>query len=352
MRVAIIGLSQSGKRTVFRSLTGSHVAARGTHRHEIEIGNVKVPDARLERLSEIFQPPKVIHVDIDFMDIAGALSNQKGVGLTPDIISEIRSADALLAVISAFSNPSVVHPLGSNDPLRDIRSIEAELNLTDLIQIEKRLKRMEKERSGGLEKDALLRAKECLEAERPLRRSGLNETELKILAGFSFLSQKPVLLLLNIGEEEIGKQAEPEIAAYVEENNLSLMQYCGEIELEISELEPQEQESFFAEMGLEGSGKERLIRKMYEMLRLISFFTIADTEIRAWSISQGTRAVKAAGKVHTDMERGFIRAEVINFDEFSKYGSMQASRDSGHLRLEGKDYEVCDGDLIKFRFNV
>jgi GTP-binding protein YchF len=350
MRVTIIGLPQSGKTTVFKSLTGARIGAgRG---HDVQVGNVKVPDARLDRLAEIFKPPKVVHADIDFDDIAGARAGEVGAGLTPHVISEIRNADALVTVIAAFENPSVIHPLGSVDILRDIKNIEAELNLTDLMQVEKRLQRMEKERSKGLEKDALLRAKQWLDEEKPLRFLDLSESELKVLSGFSFLSLKPLLMLLNIGENEIGAPPVPEIVQYAEENSHSLMEYCAEIELEISELEPEEQADFLIEMGLQDSGRERFVRKVYEMLSLVSFFTIADTEIRAWSVPSGTHAVHAAGKVHSDMERGFIRAEVINFKEFSEAGSMQAARDAGHLRLEGKDYEVCDGDLIKFRFHV
>lgn len=351
MKVALIGLAQSGKTTVFRSLTGAQSAAGGRG-HEVQAGNVKVPDARLDSLGEIFKPPKLIHADIDFLDVVGAHAEHAGAGLTQEVINEIRGADALVAVVAAFDSPSVVHPLGSNDPLRDIGNIDAELNLTDLMQVEKRLERMEKEHSKGMENDALARVKEWLDAEKPLRLLDLNETERKLLAGYSFLSQKPLLLLLNIGEDKIGGPPDGKVAEYVERNRHSIMPYCAEVELEISELEADEQADFLAEMGLCDSGRERFVRKVYEMLRLVSFFTIADTEIRAWSIPGGTPAVRAAGKVHTDMECGFIRAEVINFEEFDRLGSMQAARDGGRLRLEGKDYEVCDGDLIKFRFNV
>ncbi|UCD56314.1 MAG: redox-regulated ATPase YchF, partial [Candidatus Hydrogenedentota bacterium] len=348
----ITGLAQSGKTTVFRSLVGFSGGSKETHGQGIHVGNVKVPDARLDRLAEIFKPPKVVNADIDFMDIVGVRADQKGAGLTPQVITEIRTADALVAVVRAFNNPSVVHPLGTIDPLRDIKNVEAELSLTDMIQIEKRLQKIEKEHSDGMEKEALLRVRGVLDAEGPLRLLRLNESELRTLAGFCFLSQKPLLLLLNIGEDDIGEPPNPEVAGFAEKNGHCLMQYCAEIELEISELEPEEQAGFLAEMGLQGSGKERLVRKVYDMLRLISFFTIGDTEIRAWSIPNGTPALQAAGKVHSDMERGFIRAEVINFEDFSEIGSMQAARDSGHLRLEGKDYEVRDGDLMRFRFHV
>ena len=352
MKVALIGLAQSGKTTVFKSLTGAQSASAGSKSHEVQMGNVKVPDSRLDRLAEIFEPPRIVYGDIDFVDVVGTRGEHEGAGLTPQVITEIRSADALVAIVAAFENPSVVHPLGSNDPLRDIRNIDAELNLTDLMQVEKRIERMEKERTKGLEKDALLRAKEWLDTEKALRLLELNETDEKLLSGYSFLSQKPPLLLLNISEDLIGKPPDNAVTEYVEHNRHSIMPYCAEIELEISELEAEEQSDFLAEMGLKDSGRERFVGKVYEMLNLISFFTIADTEIRAWSIPQGTHAVKAAGKVHSDMERGFIRAETINFERFDQLGSMQAARDSGELRLEGKDYEVQDGDLIKFRFHV
>jgi len=352
MKAAIIGLQQSGKTTVFRSLTSIHSVSKEARGQGIQIGNVKVPDTRLERLADIFKPPKTIGADVDFMDMVGARTDQKGAGLTPQVVTEIRSVDALVVVVRAFDNASVIHPLGTIDPLRDMKNIEAELSLTDMIQIEKRLQRIEKEHSDDREKEALLRAKEWLDAENPLRLSEMNEPELRMLSGFSFLSQKPLMLLNNIGEANVGEPFDQGLSDYAERNGLHLTQYCAEIELEISELEPEEQEGFFAEMGLEGTGRERLIRNVYEMLHLISFFTIADTEIRAWSIPEGTCAVNAAGKVHSDMERGFIRAEVINFEDFLQVGSMQAARDGGHLRLEGKDYEVRDGDLIRFRFNV
>jgi GTP-binding protein YchF len=352
MRVAIIGLAQSGKTTVFKSLAGAPGGAGETHGRAIQMGNIKVPDARLEHLAEVFKPPKVVNAAVDFMDIAGGHQEQEGAGLTPQVVTEIRNADALVVVVRAFGNPSVVHPLGTIEPLRDIRNIEAELCLTDMIQIEKRLQKIEKEHSDGMEKEALLRAKEFLDSEKPLHLLKLNESESRTLSGFSFLSQKPSLLLLNIGEDAIGAPPDPEVASFAEKNGHRLMRYCAEIELEISELEPEEQADFLAEMGLHGSGGERLLRNVYEMLSLVSFFTIADTEIRAWSVPRGTRAVDAAGKVHSDMERGFIRAEVINFKDFIEVGSMQAARAGGHLRLEGKDYKVSDGDMIKFRFHV
>ncbi len=352
MKVAIIGLHQSGKTTVFRSLAGIPTALKDTHAQAIHVGNVKVPDARFDRLAEIFKPPKLVHADVDFMDVPGAPAERKGAGLTPQVIAEIRNVDALVVVVRAFNNPSVPHPLDTIDPLRDLRNIEAELCLGDLIQIENRLQRMAKERPDPMEKEALLKVKACLDEEKPLRLLSLNEAESRILTGFSFLSRKPSLLLLNIGEDNVGKTPAAEVVDFAEKQKYSLIQYCAEIELEISELPPDEQAAFLAEMGLQDSGRDRLVRKVYEKLHLISFFTIADTEIRAWSIPKGTRAATAAGKVHSDMERGFIRAEVINFDDFEKIGSMHAARESGHLRLEGKDYEVRDGDLIKFRFHV
>ncbi|MBI5115370.1 redox-regulated ATPase YchF [Candidatus Poribacteria bacterium] len=352
MKVAIIGLHQSGKTTVFKSLVGAVASPKNSHGQGIHVGNVKVPDNRLDRLVEIFNPPKIVHADIDFMDMAGARPDEKGTGLTPQVIIEMRSADAIVAVVRAFNNPSVPHPLDTIDPLRDMKNIEAELNVTDMIQIENRLQRMARERSDTMEKEALLKAKECLDAEKPLRLLDMNETEIRILTGFHFLSRKPLLLLLNISEQDIGKPPGKELTDFAERNDCSLMPYCAEVELEISELQPDEQAGFLVEMGLHDSGKDRFVRKVYEMLRLISFFTAGETEVHAWSVAKGIRAINAAGKVHSDMERGFIRAEIINFEDFVKIGSMQAARESGHLRLEGKDYEVCDGDMVVFRFNV
>lgn len=351
MKVAIIGLAQSGKTSVFASLTGAQPASGGKG-HEVQVGNVKVPDARLDRLTEMFKPRKTVYANIDFLDVVAPRTEQGGAGLTSEVITEIRSADALVAVTADFENPSVVHPLGSTDALRDIKDIDIELNLTDLQQAEKRIKRMEKERITGLEKEAMMRAARWLEEEKPLRLLDLNDTERKLLFGYRFLSQKPLLLLLNVGEDKIGKPVDAAIMEYATENRHSLMQYCAEIEREISELEPEEQVEFLAELGLEDSGKARLVRKVYEVLRLISFLTIGEDEVRAWSIPLGTRAVKAAGKIHSDIERGFIRAETINYEEFTRLGSMKAARDGGHLRLEGKDYEVQDGDMMDFRFNV
>jgi GTP-binding protein YchF len=350
MKVVLVGLAQSGKTTIFNSLTGMHSA--GGRGHEVQMGNVKVPDARIDCLTRIFKPRKTTYADIDFLDVAGVRTEQTGSGFTQQVLAEMRSADAIVAVVADFDNPAIVHPLGRTDPLRDIKNIDAELSLTDLMQIEKRLDRIERERKKGLEKDTLVRAMEWLNEEKPLRLLELDDTAYKQLAGYNFLSRKPLLLLLNIGENKIGQPPDAAITEYVEENRHSLMQYCAEIELELSTLKPDEQAEFLADMGLQGSGKERFVRKVYEMLRLISFLTVGEDEVRAWSIPRGTLAVKAAGKIHSDIERGFIRAEGINFEEFARLGSMRAARDGGHLRLEGKDYEVCDGDIINFRFNV
>jgi hypothetical protein len=351
MKVAIIGLAQSGKSTVFQSLTGAQPVAPGKG-SGIQTGNVKVPDLRLDRLTEIFKPQKTVHADIDFLDIVAPRTEQGGAGLTSDIITEVRNADALVAVTADFDNPAVVHPLDSIDPLRDIKEIDIELNLTDLQQAEKRIKRMEKERTTGLEKDAVVRVAKWLEEEKPLRLLDLSDTEGKLLFGYKFLSQKPLLQALNVGEGKIGKPVDAAIAEYADENRHSIMQYCAEIEREISELEPDEQAGFLEDLGLEDSGKARFIRKVYELVRLISFLTVGEDEVRAWSVPLGISAVKAAGKIHSDIERGFIRAETINYGEFIRLGSLKAARDGGHLRLEGKDYDIQDGDIINFRFNV
>jgi hypothetical protein len=267
-------------------------------------------------------------------------------------VAEIRTADALVVVARAFANPSVVHPSGSINPLRDFRDVEAELALNDLMQIEKRLQRIEKEHSKGPEKELLTRVKTLLEAEKPLRTVSLSPVEQAEISGFAFLSRKPALLLLNISESDIGRAAYPELESFGRSRGVSLACFCAEIEAEIAELEEREQVAFLQELGLDTPGRERLIREVYRLLRLISFFTIGDREIRAWSIPEGTNALNAAGKIHSDMERGFIRAEVINFDAFTEATSMHAAKEAGLLRLEGKEYRVADGDIIKFRFHV
>lgn len=351
MKVALIGLAQSGKSAVFRSLGGG-VPGEGAGGHSLQVANIKVPDERLDKLAEMFNPPKVVHADIDFMDVAGGRADQKGAGLSPQIVIEVRTADALIVTVRAFENPAVVHPLGSVDPVRDAKNVEAELTLNDLIQVEKRLQRMEKEHSDGLEKELLIRAKTLLDEEKPLRLLDVSPVEEGIIAGFSFLSRKPLLLLLNVSEGDIGRNPYPEADGFAAAKGYSLARYCAEIEAEIAELEQEEQAAFLEELGLDKSGRERLIREVYRLLRLVSFFTIGDTEIRAWSIPEGTNAVVAAGKIHSDMERGFIRAEVINFDMLMQQGSMQSAKESGRLRLEGKDSLICDGDIVKFRFHV
>jgi hypothetical protein len=350
MKVVLIGLAQSGKSEVFRSLGGQ--PSGETFEFSTHVANIKVPDERLTRLGEIFKPPKIVYADIDIMDITGGAPEQKGVALSTQVINEIRTADALIVVVGAFENPSVAHPLNSIDPLRDTKNIEAELTLNDLMQVEKRMQRMEKERSSALEKDLLLQVKAALDEEKPLRLLELSAAEQTILRGFNFLSHKPALLLLNVSEADIGKNVYAEIDEFAAGNGCPVMRYCADIEREISELEPAEQEEFLAELALEKPGRERFIREMYRLLRLISFFTAGETEVHAWSVPVGINALNAAGKIHSDIERGFIRAEMIDFETFIAVGSMQAAKGAGQLRLEGKEYRVADGDIITFRFHV
>lgn len=350
MKVAIIGLAQSGKTTVFRSLCGCRPGE--TSGQQMHVANVKVPDDRLEYLAGIFKPSKVVHSDIDFMDIAAGRLDQKGAGLSPKVVTEIRSTDALVMVIRAFENPAVVHPLTTIDPIRDAGNVTAELILSDLIQVEKRIEKIEKEHSDGLEKELLLKMKQVLDEGRPLRLIRFTPAEQIIVTGFNFLSQKPLLLILNISESDINAHAFPEFDDLALANGYSLMRYCAEIEAEMSELDEEGQAGFLAELGLQRPGRERMITEVYRLLHLISFLTVGEDEVRAWSIPEGTSAVRAAGKVHTDMERGFIKAEVIQYEDFKRFGSMHAAKEAGFLRLEGKSYEVQDGDIISFRFHV
>jgi len=350
MKVAIIGLAQSGKTTLFRSLCGGMPGEVSSQ--QMHVANLKVPDGRLEYLAGIFKPSKVVHADIDFMDIVGGRLDQKGAGLSPNVVTEIRSTYALVLVIRAFENPAVGHPLTTIDPARDARNVEAELLLNDLIQVEKRLEKIEKEHSDGLEKELLLKVKLVLDEGKPLRLTEFSAAEKSILTGFSFLSQKPLLLLLNISETDIGGHPFPGLDELTLATGYSLMRYCAEIEAEMSELDEEGQAGFLAELGLERPGRERVITEVYRLLHLISFLTVQGDEVRAWSVPEETTAVNAAGKVHSDMERGFIKAEVIHYDDFKRLGSMHAAKEAGLLRLEGKNYEVQDGDIISFRFHV
>ncbi|MFQ6111419.1 MAG: redox-regulated ATPase YchF [Nitrospinota bacterium] len=362
MRVGIIGLPGSGKTTLFNALTGASAptgdfGSGGTHR-----AVAQVPDARLDFLGEAHPGKKVIHATVEYVD-EPALGEEAGRRRpTVDELPEaLKVADALLLVVRAFEDPRVPHPRGRVDPLKDCEDAQLDLILRDLAVIEKRRERIStssgkaKREEDAQELELLKRLSEELEAERPLRACALKEEEVKLLRGFGFLSAKPLLIAVNTGEEELraaGGKLGGEWEALSGKPLTSSLSLCAKLEMELSELEPEERREFLEDFDLKELALTRVLRDSYRLLGLISFFTIGKEEVRAWSIPEGTRALKAAGQVHSDMERGFIKAEVVAFDDFRSLGSMAAVREKGLLRLEGKDYPVRDGDIIQFRFHV
>ncbi len=352
MKAGIVGLPGSGKTTIFRVLTRAAAPDVADHgrRSRPNVAVVKVPDRRVEFLASVFEPRKTTFATIEFVDIAGLIR-----GRTREMVLDpVRDVDALVHVVRAFPDDAVPHPDGTVDAERDIRNLDAELILADLASIEKRLERLEmdlkKIKDPGLasERDFLVQARAWLEDERPLREMSIDAAIERRIRGFAFLSAKPMVLALNIGEDDIerlrgggrGGESRP---------NTERVLVCGRLEAEMAELAPDELDGFLDDYGLSESGMVRLIRSTYRLLGLISFLTAGDAECRAWTIRRGTRAGRAAGAIHTDLEKHFIRAEVAAFDDFEKHGGFASLREKGLLRLEGRDYEVRDGDIVTVR---
>lgn len=350
MHIGIVGPQYSGKTTVFSALTGIVQDAESGGK-KANIGMIQVPDERVDQLYAIYKSKKVTYADISFVDIQSPLEkkNEQG-GLDSQTIAQLRNADALVIVVRAFENEAVPHPRDKIDPGADFLNYEEELRITDYIQIENRLERIKKENKKGIEPDTLQKCLDQLEAGKPLRLLGLSEPEQKVIEGFRFLTQKPVLVLINETEGE--NRSYPEILKEAEQAGSGCMNLSAKLEQEISQLPAGEQEEFLKEMGLERPAREKFIRESYKMMELISFFTVGEDEVRAWTIEQHTKAPGAAGKIHSDLERGFIRAEVVHYDDFIAAGSMAKAREGGTLRQEGKEYVVKDGDILEIKFNV
>ena len=358
MKAGIIGFPLSGKTTLFKILTKAHIdTLRLTAgRAEPHVGIATVPDQRLDELSKLFSPKKTTHATVEYIDVAGLV---KGESKDATQLGNLKNVDALVHVVRAFADDSLAHVDGSVDPGRDIANLELELLLSDLAIIEKRLERLEKDvkkqKNAALERELeLLRScKICVEGEKPIRSMELGEEEKKILRGFMFLSEKPILHVLNLSDSD-ADQIDHVISVYHLEQiagqpNVAVTAVCGKVEAELVELSGEDARLFLADYGLKESGLDRLIRVTYQLLGLISFFTVGDDECRAWTIKRGTSALKAAGVIHSDIERCFIRAEVIHCDRLLEVQGLAAARDKGLLRMEGKSYVVQEGDVINFR---
>ena len=369
MKVGIVGLPQVGKTTIFNLLTGARMETSSWGgKEEAHIGVAQVPDPDLDRLAEIFQPKKVTYATVEYIDVPGlargegkaALEGQAR-GLTA-LLSSLKLTDALLHVVRAFEDDSIPHPEGSVDPARDIGLFELEIIFSDLAIVEKRLERLEKDLKKGksseleLERSLLERFKTALEQEQPLRALDLTEEEKKRVKGYTFLSAKPLLLVLNLGDADIA-----EISNSVEKfqlqkqagmKHVGITAVCGKIEAEIASLPPEDAQAFMTDLGLSGSGLTRLIQESYSLLGLISYYTAGKPEVRAWTIPRGMSAAQAAGVIHSDFEKGFIKAEVVSYQDMVDAGSFPEAKNRGVLRLEGRDYGVRERDVILFRFNV
>ena len=358
MKTGIIGLPQVGKTSLFRILTKANLSEHAfSNPREAHIGVAKVPDERLDKLAALYHPKKLTHASVEYVDV-GAIG-QDALKETA-YIGHLRQVDALIHVLRAFENDAIPH-VGAIDPLRDIKNVEFDLMVSDLGQIEKRLERLEKDlkkmKTPELEKEneLLIKAKAFLETEKPLREMEMSPEDKKRIRGFMFLSEKPMLYVLNIGEStELGKDLDAAVAKYklsevTARPNAGASAICGKVEAELAEMTDEDAAEFLGSYGLTESGLARLIRKSYHLLGLISFFTAGEDECRAWTIPIHTKAVNAAGAIHSDLEKHFIRAETIRWDQLLEAGSEANARAKGTLRLEGKDYIVQDGDVMHIR---
>ncbi|MGH8003305.1 MAG: redox-regulated ATPase YchF [Limisphaerales bacterium] len=353
MHIGILGYPRAGKSTLFRALLGHKGHHAGGRKEGYDKGVVKVPDSRIDFLAELYQPKKVTYAEIEFWD-SQALDEPK-VG-PHELPAYLRQTDSLVAVIAAFENPNVAHPKGSVNSQRDIDDLNAELVFSDLISVEKRLGKLANDLKRGHKEVAdeikfLERLKTALEANRPLRSLDLTVDERRAIRGFEFLSLKPVLWVINIGEGGLPRREEIE-ASFSSTPRSEFYAVCAEIEAEIAELPEADRPAFLADLGIAEPALFGMIRHIYHLSGLISFFTAGEPEVRAWTVPKGAKAPQAAGVIHSDFEKGFIRAEVVHFDRLKEFGNIHKVKEKGQLRLEGKEYLVQDGDVILFRFNV
>ena len=363
MRVGLIGLPMSGKTTFFRLLTNSKESGGGFAQGKMgaEVGVAKIPDKRIDFLSDMYKPRKTTLATIEVIDIPGMAvggQRQKGAGAN-SFLDFVRKVDALVHVVRAFRNSSVVHVEGAVDPLRDIDLVNTELLFADLSIIENRIQRIEAgkkvNKDAQKELKVLKKCRDGLESERSIHTQELDDDERQYLKTFDFLTERPLILLINLDEDQFKSgnyEKKEEVLKYARERHIPVIETCAKTELEIIMLENEDRKVFMEDLGIEETGISRLASAAYDYLGMISFFTVGEDEVKAWPIKKGISAKAAAGKIHSDIEKGFIRAEVVKYADLKDLGSMGKVKEKGLLRLEGKDYIVEDGDIINFRFNV
>ena len=363
LKAGIVGLPNVGKSTLFNAITNQKILAENYPFATIEpnVGIVTVPDERMDKLKEMYEPNRFIPTAYEFTDIAGLVKGaSQGEGLGNKFLSHIREVDAIVEVVRCFDNGNIIHVDGNIDPIRDIETINLELAISDLDIVNSRLEKVakkaksSKEKEDIIEKEALEKSKEALEKDIPLRKIDYTEEELKAIKSYSFLTIKPVIYLANVQEEDLGKDDNEyvkKVKEYASKEGSKVVSLCAKVEEDLTEMSKEEKDEMFQMLGVEHSGLDELIKITYDILGLETYFTVGKDEVRAWTFKKGMNAKQCAGIIHTDFEKGFIRAEVMSYDDLIEYGSELKVKEAGKARLEGKDYLMQDGDICHFRFN-